>query len=187
MAKDRICTIPGCGKAVKCRLRCQYHYNKARKAGLPVRRHAQKGEGQAFVDAAHSNPSSECVLWPFTETDGYGTMRINRRHLQPHRYACILQNGEPQSPDLVARHTCNVKRCVNPRHMLWGTDQDNMDDKVKTGNCTRGEEIIFSKLTAENVLAIRASVNTHVALAKQYGVSVNSIMNVRRRFTWKHV
>lgn len=187
MAAKPVCAIPRCGKVIKCRQLCQYHYHKARKAGLPVRRHAKKGEGQAFVDAAHAKPSDECVLWPFTEKSGYGTMRIDGRHLQPHRYACILQNGPPDSPDLVARHTCNIKRCVNPRHMLWGTDQDNMDDKVKTGNCTRGEEINFAKLTAEKVLTIRASAETHVALAKRYGVCVNSIMNVRRRFTWKHV
>jgi hypothetical protein len=187
MGAQRICSVDECGKPVRCRGRCGYHYTAARKAGLPTRPHAKKGDGQAFVDAAHRDGGAECILWPFTEREGYGTMRIDGRHLQPHRYACILQNGSPPTPKLVARHTCNVKRCVNPRHMLWGTDQDNMDDKIKTGSCTRGEEINFAKLTAEKVLTIRASVETHVALAKRYGVSVNSIMNVRSRFTWKHV
>lgn len=187
MATPRVCSIPDCGKPQKARSFCEAHYQAKRKAGMPTRRHAAKGEGQAFVEAAHLANVENCVLWPFSARNTYGTMRVGALRIQPHRYACILQNGPPQSDDLVARHTCNVKRCVNPRHMLWGTNQDNMDDKVRCGTCTRGEDINAAKLSADDVLTIRASKETHVALAKRYGVSVTSIFNVRNRLTWKHI
>lgn len=55
---------------------------------------------------------------------------------------------------------------------------------------TRGEEQASAKLNATSVLAIReaAAVNvSHAALARQYGVSEQTISRVVHRRNWKHV
>lgn len=75
----------------------------------------------------------------------------------------------------VVRHECDNPGCVNPAHLLLGTHQDNMDDKVRRGRVpARGTN---TKLTAEEVQWIRAvCIPRHyewgqAALAKVLGVT----------------
>lgn len=51
----------------------------------------------------------------------------------------------------------------------------------------QGEVNGRSKLTEEQVLEIRESSCTAIVLAKQYGVSGNTIGKIRRFETWKHL
>jgi len=37
-----------------------------------------------------------------------------------------------------ALHSCNIKACVNPGHLRWGSQQENMDDYEET-NPNRNE------------------------------------------------
>jgi hypothetical protein len=74
--------------------------------------------------------------------------------------------------------------CVNPDHLRLGTAGDNSRDAAKKGR-------IHAKLTADDVRSIRqrfaAREATMLQLAAEYGVGGNSIQNVIRRVTWKHV
>lgn len=36
-------------------------------------------------------------------------------------------------PDLVARHTCDHNWCINPDHLLAGTQRDNILDAIEHG------------------------------------------------------
>lgn len=51
----------------------------------------------------------------------------------------------------------------------------------------RGEKHPLSKLTKDDVLAIRRDGRGHKAVAADYGVSPTLIRNVRNRETWAHV
>ena len=50
-----------------------------------------------------------------------------------HRYALERKLGRELEPGEVARHTCDNPICVNPDHLLPGTQRDNVDDMMRRG------------------------------------------------------
>jgi len=99
-----------------------------------------------------------------------------------------LHNG-PIPEGLVVRHRCDNPRCVNPAHLELGTQADNVRDREERGRriAPRGAAHGRARLTVEQVVAIRESGATHLALAAQYGVSVSAIGKVRNRQTYQEV
>ena len=91
----------------------------------------------------------------------------------------------------VVRHTCDNPRCINPKHLLLGTVQDNIDDMVARGRNrgASGERNSMAKLTDEQVRVIRSmyvrNSKTHgtVALSKLFGVSQTGISSIVRGVT----
>jgi hypothetical protein len=101
--------------------------------------------------------------------------------------------GKPQ-----ILHKCDTPLCVNPGHLFAGTNDDNVADKMAKGRQARGadtrpdtrargERQWKARLRPAQVLAIRSSEKTNAALAIEYGVGTSTIVNVRLRYTWKHV
>ena len=93
----------------------------------------------------------------------------------------------------VVRHTCDNPRCINPEHLLLGTQLDNVQDRQVRGRTTRGMQIIQAKLTEADVLFIR---DNYVRCSKEYGTvglahkfSVNkaTISRILNRELWAHV
>lgn len=113
----------------------------------------------------------ECWLWTRSVfKDGYGQFRIGAWKIRTHRLAYIFTYGELSEDAPQVLHTCDVRRCCNPRHLRAGTHMDNMHDMVArnrqatglrsghytTTTCTqRGERHGMAKLTDEDVLEMR--------------------------------
>jgi len=76
---------------------------------------------------------------------------------------------------------------VNPAHLRLGTARDNYFDAMVKGRHSHGERNGNSKLTRDDVLAIRASTERGVVLAHQYGVGKGTISAVRTGRIWRHV
>lgn len=88
---------------------------------------------------------------------------------------------------MVARHTCDNRKCINPNHILIGTQPDNVKDALERGRTTRGEKNPMAKLTDEKVLAIRSSSLGWRELCAAFGISRRTVGQVQRREIWKHV
>jgi hypothetical protein len=121
-----------------------------------------------------------CWEWQGAESAGYGVMMRNRQRLRVHRLSYELWCG-PVPDGMVMRHKCDNPCCVNPSHLEPGTQAQNIHDIVVRGRHGR------TKLTLEQIDAIRASAEPNRAMADKYGVGIIAIRRARNGETWKHV
>ena len=73
---------------------------------------------------------------------------------------------------------------LKQRHS-WGHLQGEVVKHTRIGK--RGEKSYAAKVTAQDVLAIRASSELGKVLAERYGLSPQSISNIRKFHSWKHI
>lgn len=146
---------------------------------------------------------NECWLWKGAKyVNGYGNLRVNKRHLSAHRYSYELHHPLTlpiENIKYVVCHTCDTPACVNPNHLFLGTRSDNMRDCVDKGRFYKevhdwnhlGEKAYQAILSTEKVLEIRklwATGNyTLRQLYETYNVSKGCMWGVVERKTWKHI
>jgi len=148
---------------------------------------------------------NESGCWEWTariNTNGYGQIFRDGRMYQAHRFSYEMHIGPiPERPDYhgtQVNHRCDNRKCVNPDHLMLGTAQSNMDDKVSKNRQTKGEEHSQTDLTDEQIREIRKLYEPRVpgcgkrtytlsVLADIYGVSLQMISRIIRNEWWKHV
>lgn len=121
--------------------------------------------------------------------NGYGKITRNRKCLRVHRY--VYELLECKIPDdLLLRHSCDNKKCINPAHLLPGTNQDNADDMVARNRQSQGENHLSAKLTKEKVIEIISKYKLGISyrkLALEYNVSWYVIGTIIRGECWKDI
>jgi hypothetical protein len=135
----------------------------------------------------------QCWVWSTGKSrKGYGQFYRGGSSLLAHRTSWELHNG--LIPDgLLVCHHCDNPPCVNPAHLFLGTVADNTRDAAAKGRMVRGERMHTAKLTADLVIEIRqrhrksSRTDGVAALAREFGVSSQSILRIIRRRCWKHV
>lgn len=134
-------------------------------------------------------PKSGCWLWTgHRYSQGYGAFHVAGKVVRSHRIAWQFYCGRIP-PGLWVLHKCDVRHCVNPYHLFLGTRADNTADMVSKGRQPRalGERNSHAKLTASDVLLIRADDRASHLIAADYSVSQSAIRWIKRRGTWTHV
>jgi len=132
-----------------------------------------------------------CWPWIASTREGYGQIGCGDRPLFAHRVAWMLTYGPiPKMPGYHGAcicHHCDNRLCCNPKHLFLGSQGDNRRDAAMKGIAARGERTGTSKLTEDQVRAIRLDVRTGVEVAREYGVSPANISIIRTRKAWKHL
>ncbi len=135
-----------------------------------------------------------CLEWGgWCDRDGYGQVAWRGRRVALHRLVFEFDRGRPPRSGLSVCHTCDNPRCVNPAHLFEGTHAENMIDMAVKGRArpTRGESSVRSKLTEADVREIRRSYATgeerQGQLGARFGVSGDTVGDVVRGRTWRHV
>lgn len=74
--------------------------------------------------------SNDCWEWiAHRHIDGPALITVQGKQIPASRYAYSILVGEiPEG--LIVRHTCDNPGCVNPRHLIVGTQLDNIQDMV---------------------------------------------------------
>ena len=123
-----------------------------------------------------------CWLWIGGKNKaGYSAFNIDKHMHSGHRVAYELWIGEIPD-DLVVRHKCRNRHCVNPEHLEIGTHKENTQDQFRDGTLYK------AKLTAEQVQDIRNRVGqTSKELADEFGVHQTTIASIIARKTWSHI
>lgn len=126
------------------------------------------------------------VVTSHVSIDGYHRyQRLGVRDFA-HRHAYRQFYGEiPKG--LVVRHSCDNPACINPKHLLLGTPEENVRDRVIRKRSALGEKNGRCKLTTDQVLAIREMDMSCYAIAKIFNVNQTTVQDIKKRKIWKHV
>ena len=148
-----------------------------------------------FWSKVSKGDADACWEWQASlDTRGYGNFGVPRndgtgRYImqRAHRTAWELTNGPLLGSAQHLCHTCDNRKCVNPSHLFIGNPKINMQDCSAKGrfNDRAGENNPRAKLTAADVLDIRASSLPLSVLAKQYGVAKSVVGYAKRGVTWR--
>jgi len=142
--------------------------------------------------------------------NGYGQICIRqnnqRRTLYVHRLAYFIWYGvDPGS--LQVCHSCDVKLCVNPKHLWLGDQGQNVRDAKSKGRLQTGDRHFYrrhpelvqrgeqrgkaAKLTAADVVEIRRMFATGMyfqwEIGEMFGVCQTNIYMIVNRKHWKHI
>lgn len=151
-----------------------------------------KGEGEAYkwLLAHVGYQGDDCLPWPFCveKKSGRGLLGVNGVSWWAHRLMCKLAHGEPPTPKHKAAHDCGKghEGCVNPKHLQWKTQKENLADCVIHGTQGRHSYGPVGKLTLDQVQKIRELEPTHTMgqMAAMFNVAEGTINDIWRGRTW---
>ena len=129
-----------------------------------------------------------CWVWAGSiDGAGYGRFFWNNKLYQATRISYALFNGDITKYRVV-RPSCNNSECVNPKHLVLGTQKENMIDAVKCGHRPQS-----TKLNEEAVKVIKWMLKYKKKyglvskLAILHGVTTQTIKDIGRNKTWTWV
>jgi hypothetical protein len=137
----------------------------------------------------------DCWEWQGAlDSGGYGhIVDESGRARKAHRLVMRLSGVEIS--DLDVCHTCDNRRCCNPRHLFLGTHLDNMRDRDRKGRTVlppaspgaRNSQARLSEAAVDEIRWLHAANHPPRELARAFGVSRSAITLVVNRRTWRHV
>ena len=133
--------------------------------------------------------ADDCWEWR-GESNHHGHGRVwaaSRKMLASH--VALILAGHPRPSRLLALHSCDNPPFVNPAHLRWGTQAENVKDRHSRGRDARmiGAANPSAKLNAEKVLSIRADQRGLRAISEDFGVSPQCVWSIKKRKSWAHV
>lgn len=153
---------------------------------------------QRFWRKVDKNTESGCWLWIGGKSrGGYGSFglpkggNMPKRPVLAHRFVWEVTFCQIP-PGLKVCHSCDNPACVNPKHLLLGSQLANLRDaRQKLRLKPFGPGILHSghKLSESDVAFIREQDDGLDVdrLATRFGVTTGAIRCVRRRSTWRHL
>lgn len=157
----------------------------------------QKTDPVTAFHARYTELQNGCWEWTGMKLPrGYGVWQASktprgddtyiRERIYAHRLSWEIHKGPvPEGKNVL--HACDNPSCVNPKHLFLGTHQDNMRDRDYKARQARGEDFHRSDLTDDDARAILRSEETGFVLAERYGVSYQTINDIRAKRTWAHI
>lgn len=145
----------------------------------------------------HPVLGTKCWVWTRATVYGYGVFSISRklrprlRQHRAHRFSLMHDQGlsEEEMAGLFVCHRCDNPACVRPDHLFLGTGAENQLDMARKRRSTIGDTNPMSKLTVEQVRAIRKLRGTASlrVIGLQFGVTASTVCMVLSGKRWGRV
>lgn len=139
----------------------------------------------------------ECLIFTkYKKPTGYGLIGYRGKLWRAHRLAYFLTYGPPPPNKPLILHTCHNPSCVEPKHLIAGTQADNLRMMREAGRHAHagggplGEANGASKLNPDKVHKIRLLLKAGTPkreIARRFEVCDTSILKIARGETWREV
>lgn len=182
------CSVKGCEKQQTQRSRgtvfCGMHYSRLRRHGTTDSQ--CNNHAQLFISKSLHTNTENCINWPFNTARGYAVSwwSDKKKYGRVNRIVATRKHGKPPSATHHAAHSCGNKLCINWKHIRWATPKENQADRILHGTNHFGEKSPASKITEDDVRAIRTDNRSGPVVSVLYGISVAQVSRIRNRKTW---
>lgn len=123
----------------------------------------------------------DCHIFDGSKTeDGYGQFKYKGQYWLAHRYSYVLHKG-PIPLGTIIRHTCDNPACINPEHLLAGTQQDNINDCIARGR-RYSHPRKLDEYQKKDIIVRLLEGHTYQAIADDYNVSKQTIYRIANGF-----
>lgn len=130
------------------------------------------------------------VLKQFFNATGYKMVRFGfdgkKYSSQVGRLVLLAFVGRPERNELCCHNDSNPKN-NKIENLRWGTQKDNMKDRMSRGKYLKAEKHFMAKLSNKEVMEIYNSDDLGIFLAKKYNTSPNTISRIRNGKLWKSI
>jgi len=126
------------------------------------------------------------ACWPFkgkANAKGRPYFKIRGEKVLAYRLSYELVNGKGSLTDKIARHTCDNEICCNPRHIVKGDHQENMNDM----KARERHGLPHHTVRAIRKLAAQPNGPTHAEIGELYGIARTTVTEIVNRTNYAHV
>ncbi len=143
--------------------------------GKPLRYiHGHNRRKRTRFVVAPTGYETDCWLWQLCkDKDGYGTVGVASGKMALAHRAYYEERFGPVPEGKELDHLCRVRACVNPEHLEPVTHHENL---------RRGGRL---KLTPRDVAEIRRSTDTHLVIARRFGITQPHVSRIRAWLAWR--
>lgn len=129
---------------------------------------------------------------PTKNKHGYwmANFKVNKKHSRPLIHNLIIATFIGPKNGLVCRHLDGNKdnNCLS--NIALGTQQENINDKLKHGTVPRGEDHYRTSITEKDVFKIRelrAKGFTCSEIASQFNIGHQHVSRIAAKSAWSHI
>lgn len=152
----------------------------------------QINQNSEWSDLPTGNPElkTKCRLWTAAKMGNYGSMKAFGSTSYVTRIVLQLVLFQDIPTNIVARHKCLNKLCINEDHLELGTQKDNNKDKQRDGTHKFGESSHLSTITdglAKKIFWSQSPEKSRKQRAIEFGVSERIVHSIDTGETWRHL
>lgn len=120
---------------------------------------------------------------------GYGRVNIKDKKYIASRVAWTIQHGSSPPRNKLVCHTCDNRRCVNPKHLFLGTHKQNSMDAANKRRMCHGAMHHLTTITALAVKQVRLAVSAgakHRDVAERFNLTRSAVGAIVTGKNWKY-